>query len=236
MVNAVPAITARAFNLACDLFASAVRRFSASASGEPMRSLRSAASGATRLASHPRLGIHRSGPRAAQPVRGANGAAGASLLLRQPAALRAGDGGGALARTISPGLANARLAPNGAGPGAHAPERTVALIQSARTRAAAGARAAAFLRPTTAGGDGMPSVRHSFGAGTFAGNTQTAPIIINYAPDLVIHADGPADQADLRQRVLAILERHARELYEALARETVRRRRMQFGAAAGAGL
>ncbi len=174
-------------------------------------------------------------------MRGANSAAGASLLLRQPAALRAGDGGGALARTISLGLANARLVPNSAGPGAHASERAVALVQSARTRAtvgaaAAGARAAAFLRPTTAGGDGMPSVRHSFGAGAFAGNTQTAPIVINYAPDLVIHADGPADQADLRQRVLAILERHARELYEALARETVRRRRMQFGAAAGAGL
>jgi hypothetical protein len=158
--------------------------------------------------------------------------------------LRARDGGGALvalARTISAGLANARLVAKGAGLGARAHERAVALAQSARTRAVVGAAAAGALdalslRRMAGTGVVMPQVPGFAGAGVFARNTQSAPTIINYAPELVIHAEAPDDHADLRQRVLGILERHARELYEALARETVRRQRMQFAAPAGARL
>lgn len=246
-INEAPAIAslaARRFSIACDLFARAVRGFSALASGEPMRSPQSAALGASRLASDPSLSIYKPGPRATRAVRSANSAAGASLLLRQPAALRAGDGGGALgglARRISAGLANARLVAKKAGLGAHARERAVALAQSAWTRAAvlaatSGALDAPSLRRAAVGAVVIPQVPGFAGAGVFARNAQSAPTIIHYAPELVIHAEAPADHAHLRQRVLGILERHARELYEALAREKVRRQRMQFAPLAGAGL
>jgi hypothetical protein len=156
--------------------------------------------------------------------------------------LRAVDGGGALgalARTIRAGLANARLVARDAGRGAHAAERAVALTQSARTAVGAapvGALSAASLRRVVVDGGVMPSVPGFTGGGVFARNTHFGSTIINYAPELAIHADAPGDHADLRQRVLAILERHARELYEVIARETVRRQRMLFAASRNAGL
>ncbi len=250
MASAAPAVThwaPRGFDSACGQFARAVRRFAASASGDGMWTRQSAALKTFRRSSDPtHRGIQRPGDRAARFVRKAAVAVrrvGASMPEFAQAATRAAGGGaapGAVSGTTGGSLAAALRLSKRSDAAAQSIERAAARAQAARSGAAVGAaaaaRAVAFPGPPAAGGRGMPPVHRLSSAGAFARNTQTPPIIINYAPDLAIHADAPADGADLRQRVLAVLERHARELYEALARETVRRQRMQFAAAAGAGL
>ena len=42
------------------------------------------------------------------------------------------------------------------------------------------------------------------------------PIVINYAPNVVIHSENAADAAALKRRVMEILERHGRELHQVL--------------------
>lgn len=59
------------------------------------------------------------------------------------------------------------------------------------------------------------------------GMTQ-GPIVINYAPSVVIHSEDAADSAALKRRVMEVLERHGRELHQVLAREIVRQQRREF--------
>jgi hypothetical protein len=54
------------------------------------------------------------------------------------------------------------------------------------------------------------------------------PIVINYAPSVVIHSEDAADSAALKRRVMEVLERHGRELHQVLAREIVRQQRREF--------
>ncbi len=59
------------------------------------------------------------------------------------------------------------------------------------------------------------------------GATQS-PIVVNYAPNVIIHSEHAADIATLKRRVMEILERHGRELHQVLARELVRQQRTEF--------
>ena len=54
------------------------------------------------------------------------------------------------------------------------------------------------------------------------------PIVINYAPNVVIHSEDAADTTALKRRVMEVLERHGRELHQVLAREIVRQQRREF--------
>jgi hypothetical protein len=54
------------------------------------------------------------------------------------------------------------------------------------------------------------------------------PIVINYSPNLAIHTNEGERDEGLERRLMDILERHGRELHQVLAREMVRRRRMEF--------
>ena len=54
------------------------------------------------------------------------------------------------------------------------------------------------------------------------------PIVINYAPNVVIHSEDAADAGALKRRVLEVLERHGRELHQTLQREIVRQQRRDF--------
>ena len=53
-------------------------------------------------------------------------------------------------------------------------------------------------------------------------------IVINYAPNVVIHSEDAADKATLTRRIMEVLERHGRELHQVLTREIVRRQRGDF--------
>lgn len=53
-------------------------------------------------------------------------------------------------------------------------------------------------------------------------------IVINFAPQVTIHSEDAADPAALKRRVMEILERHGRELHQALQREIVRQQRRDF--------
>jgi len=57
--------------------------------------------------------------------------------------------------------------------------------------------------------------------------TQT-PIVIDYAPNVIIHAESAADTAALRRQVMEVLERHGRELHQVLQRKIVRQQRRDF--------
>lgn len=54
------------------------------------------------------------------------------------------------------------------------------------------------------------------------------PIVINYAPNVVIHSEDASDAAALKHRVMEVLERHGRELHQTLQREIVRQQRRDF--------
>ena len=87
----------------------------------------------------------------------------------------------------------------------------------------AGAPAGAFAAPLIPTNDAariaapLPAVR-----------SQQGPIVINYAPNVVIHSESGADNAALKRRVMEVLERHGRELHQVLAREIVRQQRRNF--------
>jgi hypothetical protein len=55
-----------------------------------------------------------------------------------------------------------------------------------------------------------------------------SPIVINYAPNVIIHSESGADTGALKRRVMEVLERHGRELHQVLAREIVRQQRRDF--------
>jgi len=63
----------------------------------------------------------------------------------------------------------------------------------------------------------LPAVRSAQGS-----------IVINYAPNVIIHSESGADTAALKRRVIEVLERHGRELHQVLAREIVRQQRRDF--------
>jgi hypothetical protein len=87
----------------------------------------------------------------------------------------------------------------------------------------AGAPAGAFAAPFIPTNDTariaapLPAVRSVQG-----------PIVINYAPNVIIHSESGADNAALKRRVMEVLERHGRELHQVLAREIVRQQRTDF--------
>jgi hypothetical protein len=87
----------------------------------------------------------------------------------------------------------------------------------------AGAPAGAFAAPpistndTTLVAATLPAVRFAQG-----------PIVINYAPNVIIHSEDGTDAAALKRRVMEVLERHGRELHQVLAREIVRQQRRDF--------
>jgi hypothetical protein len=58
--------------------------------------------------------------------------------------------------------------------------------------------------------------------------TTQDPIVINYAPNVTIHSEDATDTDALKRRVMEILERHGRELHQALTREIVRQQRRDF--------
>jgi hypothetical protein len=127
----------------------------------------------------------------------------------------------------------------GVNTGSRAIERPATVAQLApMLRAVMGAAAAAaFIAPLmlTAGRVGAFATTFISGNDTaripapFARVGMThSPIVVNYAPNVVIHSEDPADTTTLRRRVMEILERHARELHQVLARETLRQQRTEF--------
>ena len=127
----------------------------------------------------------------------------------------------------------------GVNTGSRAIERPATVAQPApMLRAVMGAAAAAaFTAPLmlTAGRVGAFATTFISGNDTaripapFARVGMThSPIVVNYAPNVVIHSEDPADTTTLRRRVMEILERHARELHQVLARETLRQQRTEF--------
>ena len=87
----------------------------------------------------------------------------------------------------------------------------------------AGAPAGAFTMPLNSTSDTA-----RIAAPLSAMGVTQAPIVINYAPNVVIHSEDAADGAALKRRVMEVLERHGRELYQVLAREVVRQQRRDF--------
>ena len=106
----------------------------------------------------------------------------------------------------------------------------------------------AARRATTAVALAAPLIFASSPSGAFASslipNTSTShraislskarmaqhAIVINFAPQVTIHSEDAADPAALKRRVMEILERHGRELHQALQREIVRQQRRDFQA------
>jgi hypothetical protein len=104
----------------------------------------------------------------------------------------------------------------------------------------------AVRRTTTAVALAAPLIFASSPSGAFASslipNTSTGrraislsgariaqhAIVINFAPQVTIHSEDAADPAALKRRVMEILERHGRELHQALQREIVRQQRRDF--------
>jgi hypothetical protein len=78
--------------------------------------------------------------------------------------------------------------------------------------------ASAFAAPVTSAND----------TACIAAPLAAVGIVVNYAPNVVIHSEHAADIATLKRRVMEILERHGRELHQVLAREIVRQQRTEF--------
>jgi hypothetical protein len=87
----------------------------------------------------------------------------------------------------------------------------------------AGAPAGAFAPPPISTNDTA-----RLAAPAYATNATQGAIVINYAPNVVIHSEDAADSAALKRRVMEILERHGRELHQVLQREMVRQERRDF--------
>ncbi len=111
--------------------------------------------------------------------------------------------------------------------------RPAPMLRAARRAAAAAAFAtplmltaafaSAFAAPVTSANDTA-----CIAAPLAAVGMAQAPIVVNYAPNVVIHSEHAADIATLKRRVMEILERHGRELHQVLAREIVRQQRTEF--------
>ncbi len=116
-----------------------------------------------------------------------------------------------------------------AGAGAR-PEPMLRAVRRATAAAAfaaplmlAGAPAGALAAPST-----LVSQTASLAAGPSEMRPARAPIVINYAPNVIIHPEEAVDSVALKRRVMEVLERHGRELHQVLAREIVRQQRQDF--------
>ena len=97
------------------------------------------------------------------------------------------------------------------------------------------AAAAAFAAPLTlAGAPGFAAPIASnndsarIAAPLSAVRMAQTPVVINYAPNVVIHSEDAADAAALKHRVMEVLERQGRELHQTLQREMIRQQRRDF--------
>jgi hypothetical protein len=124
----------------------------------------------------------------------------------------------ALHRSFQSAVAVARPAPI-----LRAVRRAAAASASAATLMLAGAPAGAFTMPLNSTSDTA-----RIAAPLSAMGVTQAPIVINYAPNVAIHSEDAADGTALKRRVMEVLERHGRELYQVLAREIVRQQRRDF--------
>jgi hypothetical protein len=100
--------------------------------------------------------------------------------------------------------------------------RAAAAVAFAAPLMLAGAPAGAFAPPPISINDTARL------AAPLSSATVRSAIVIDYSPNVVIHCEDPTDPAALKRRVMAILERHGRELHQILQRETARQRRRDF--------
>ena len=126
------------------------------------------------------------------------------------------------------GMNRARAAEHAAAVARSAPmlgavRRAAAAAAFAAPLMLAGAPAGAFSAPLISTSD-----RARVAAVLSAVGVAQAPIVINYAPNVVIQSEDAADAAALKRRVMEVLERHGRELHQVLAREIVRQQRRDF--------
>jgi hypothetical protein len=111
--------------------------------------------------------------------------------------------------------------------------RPAPMLRAVRRAAAAAAFAAPLmLASAPAGAFAPPPISTNetarLAAPLSAAGTAQGAIVINYAPNVVIHSEDAADPAALKRRVMEVLERHGRELHQVLAREIVRQQRRDF--------
>jgi hypothetical protein len=113
---------------------------------------------------------------------------------------------------------------------AAAAARPAPMLRAVRRAAAAAAFAAPLmLTQAPAGALAAPlDGTARLAAPLSAARMTQGSIVINYAPNVVIHSEDAADTAALKRRVMEVLERHGRELHQVLAREIVRQQRRDF--------
>jgi hypothetical protein len=122
------------------------------------------------------------------------------------------------ARSLEHARAVARPAPM-----LHAVGRAAAAAAFAAPLMLAGASAGALAAPPIS-----PNDAARIAAPLSAVSMAQTPIVISYAPNVVIHSQDAADAAHLKQRVMEVLERHGRELHHTLQREMLRQQRRDF--------
>jgi hypothetical protein len=115
----------------------------------------------------------------------------------------------------------------------HAEARSAPMLRAVRRAAAAAAFATPLMltaAPASAFAISLISTNDTarIAASLSALGMTQGPIVINYAPNVVIHSEDATDTAALKRRVMEILERHGRELHQVLAREIVRQQRREF--------
>jgi hypothetical protein len=115
----------------------------------------------------------------------------------------------------------------------HAEARSAPMLRAVRRAAAAAAFATPLMlaaAPASAFAISLISTNDTarIAAPLSALGMTQSPIVINYAPNVVIHSEDATDTAALKRRVMKILERHGRELHQVLAREIVRQQRREF--------
>jgi hypothetical protein len=111
--------------------------------------------------------------------------------------------------------------------------RPAPVLRAVRRAAAAASFAAPLmLAGAPAGASAAPLIPTSdtarIAAPLPAVRSAQSSIVINYAPNVIIHSESGADTAALKRRVMEVLERHGRELHQVLTREIVRQQRRDF--------
>jgi len=111
--------------------------------------------------------------------------------------------------------------------------RPAPMLRAVRRAAAAAAFAAPLMLTSAPAGTFAPPLISTNDTSRLAAPLSAAgmtrgAIVINYAPNVVIHSEDAADADALKRRVMEILERHGRELHQVLAREIVRQQRRDF--------
>jgi hypothetical protein len=132
------------------------------------------------------------------------------------------------AATAARGMNRARVVEGAATVAQPAP-----MLRAVRWAAAAAAFAAPLMLAQAPAGAFSAPLAFSAGTAHLAAPLSAAgvaqdPIVINYAPNVVIHSEDASDTAALKRRVIEVLERHGRELHQVLAREIVRQQRRDF--------